>query len=235
MSRRSTWLVAGEAGVLVTACLIAALDSTAADWQPPELFVVLLALAIGSDFLALQHRAQRISGSFLAIVLAMALLGPAPAVTIGVLSVLVDQLRARNPLPRLITNLATYATFPLIGGLLIEGAASALDLQEDDLAFSAGIFGGLLVAIVLNFLGIAGDYVFHNRGSLAHEVRTILVPVLPSELVSALLCVLVAFVYVRSGFAALSLLVVVLVTFQYLLRELLRSQERAERLAALQL
>jgi putative nucleotidyltransferase with HDIG domain len=219
----------------VAACVVAAIDSSAADWRPPELFAVLLALAIGSDFLALQHRAQRISGSFLAIVLAMALLGPAPAVTIGVLSVLVDQLRARNPLPRLITNLATYATFPLIGGLLIEGAASALDLQEDDLAFSAVIFGGFLVAIVLNFLGIAGDYVFHNRGSLAHEVRTILVPVLPSELVSALLCVLVAFVYVRSGFAALSLLVVVLVTFQYLLRELLRSQERAERLAALQL
>jgi putative nucleotidyltransferase with HDIG domain len=46
--------------------------------------------------------------------------------------------------------------------------------------------------------------------------------------------VLVAFVYVRSGIAALSLLVVVLFTFQYLLRELLRSQDRAERLATLQ-
>ncbi len=235
MSRRSTLLVAGEAAVLVVSCVIAALDSTAADWQPPELFLVLLALAIGSDFLALQHRTQRVSGSFMAIVLAMALLGPAPAVAIGVLSVLVDQLRAHNPLPRLITNLATYAMFPLIGGLLIEAAASAFDLQEDDLAFSALIFGGFLVAIVLNFLGIAGDYVFHNRGSLKHEIRTILIPVLPSELVSALLCVLVAFVYERSGFGALALLVVVLFTFQYLLRELLRSQDRAERLAALQI
>jgi len=47
--------------------------------------------------------------------------------------------------------------------------------------------------------------------------------------------VLVAFVYVRSGFAALSLLVVVLFVFQYLLRELLLSQDRAERLAALQI
>ena len=52
---------------------------------------------------------------------------------------------------------------------------------------------------------------------------------------SALLCVLVAFVYARSGFAALVLLIVVLVTFQYLLRELLISQNRAERLAALQI
>jgi putative nucleotidyltransferase with HDIG domain len=235
VSARSTRLIAGEVGVLVVACTVAALDSAAADWEPPELFAVLFGLAIGSDFLALRHKVQRISGSFLAIVLAMALLGPAPAVVIGVVSVLVDQLRARNPLPRLITNLATYATVPLVGGLLIHAVAQALDLREDDLAFSLVVLGGFLVALLLNFGMIAGDYVFHTRGSLRHEFRTIFVPVLPSELVSALLCVMVAFVYSRSGFAALSLLIVVLVTFQYLLRELLISQDRAERLAALQI
>ena len=165
----------------------------------------------------------------------MALLGPAPAAAIGVISVLVDQLRSRNPLPRFITNVATYATFPLIGGLLIQGAASALELHEDELGFYVLVLAGFLVANLLNFLGIAGDYVFHTRGSLAHEFRTIFVPVLPSECVSALLCAFVAFAYVRSGFAALSLLALVLITFQYLLRELLRSQDRAERLAALQI
>jgi len=235
MSTRSKRLIAGEVVVLAIACVVAAITSTAADWEPLELFAVLLVLAVGSDFLALQHKVQRISGSFLAIVLAMALLGPAPAVVIAVLSVLVDQLRAKNPLPRFITNLATWATFPLVGGLLIQAAAGWLDVQEDELAFSLLILGGFIVAIVLNFVGIAGDYVFHSRGSLAHEFRTIFLPVLPSELVSALLCVLVAFVYSRSGFAALSLLVLVLVTFQYLLRELLISHNRAERLAVLQI
>jgi putative nucleotidyltransferase with HDIG domain len=235
MSARSTRLIAGEVVVLAIACIVAAIDSTQAMWEPPELFVVLLVLAIGSDFLALQHKVQRISGSFIAIVLAMALLGPMPAVVIAVLSVLVDQLRTHNPIPRFITNLATWATFPLVGGLLIETAASSLDLQEDDLGFSLLIIGGFFVAILINFLGIAGDYVFHSRGSLVHEFRTIFVPVLPSQLVSALLCVLVAAVYARSGFAALVLLVIVLVTFQYLLRELLVSQNRAERLAALQI
>src|SRR6185436_17277145 len=92
-----------------------------------------------------------------------------------------------------------------------------------------------LVSNFLNFLGIAGDYAFHHRVSLAHEFRTVFLPVLPSELVSALLCVLVAGVYVESGFEALSLLAVVLVVFQYLLRELLRSRERAQRLASVQL
>jgi putative nucleotidyltransferase with HDIG domain len=235
MSRRSTWLIVGEAVLLLVAGVVAAVVSTAADWRPPELVAVLLALAVGSDLLAVRHKAQRISGSFLALVLAMALLGPAPAVTIGVASVLVDQLRARNPLPRFITNLATYATFPLIGSLLIQETAGALSLQEDDVGFSLLVLGGFLVSNLLNFLGIAGDYAFHTRGSLAHEFRTIFVPVLPSAVVGALLCVLVAFVYARSGFGALSLLVVVLFVFQYLLRELLLSQNRAERLAALQL
>jgi putative nucleotidyltransferase with HDIG domain len=152
-----------------------------------------------------------------------------------VAAVLVDQLRSRNPLPRLITNLATYATFPLIGALLIEGLASVLRLQRDDLGFYAVVFAVFGIVNLLNFLGIAGDYVFHTRGSLAREFRSIFVPVLPSAAVGALLCVLVAYVYERSGFGALSLLIVVLVVFQYLLSALLRSQERAERLAALQL
>jgi putative nucleotidyltransferase with HDIG domain len=235
MPARSKRLLRGEVLVLIVAGVVAAVDSTAADWRPPELFAVLLALALASDLLAVQHRAQRVSGAFLALVLAMALLGPAPAAAIAVVSVLVDQIRARNPLPRLITNLATWATFPLVGGLLIQWAVGAFDLREDDLAFYVLILAAFLVANLLNFLGIAGDYVFHNRGSLAHEFRTIFLPVLPSELVSAVLCVLVAYVYVQNGFWALSLLAVVLVTFQYLLRELLRSQHRAERLAGVQL
>src|SRR5215218_5360870 len=235
MTARSKRLLACEILVLVVAGVVAALTSTAADWRPIELFGVLLALALFSDLLAVRHGAQRISGSFLALVLAMALLGPAPAATIGVASVLVDQLRARNPLPRLITNLATYATFPLVGALLIEWAVTALDVQDDELPFLLLIFAGFLVANLLNFLGIAGDYAFHHRASLAHEFRTIFLPVLPSELVSAVLCVLVAFVYVKSGLWALSLLAVALITFQYLLRQLLRSQSRAERLAGIQL
>jgi putative nucleotidyltransferase with HDIG domain len=235
VSRRSTWLVAGELVVLATACAVAALDSSASDWRPPELFAVLLALAIGSDLLAVRYKVQRISGSFLAIVLAMALLGPAPAVAIGVIAVLVDQLRAANPPARLVTNLATYATFPLVGALLIRGIATALHLDSDALGFLLLVFGVFLLVNLLNFLAIAGDYVLHTHGSLAHEFRTIFVPVLPSAAVGALLCVLVAYAYERSGFGALSLLVVVLVVFQYLLRALLLSHERAERLAALQI
>ena len=46
MSTRSTRLIAGEVVILALACIAAAVDSEAADWEPPELFVVLLVLAI---------------------------------------------------------------------------------------------------------------------------------------------------------------------------------------------
>ncbi len=235
MSRRSTALIVAEGALLILAAAVAALTSTQADWEPIGLVLVLTALALGSDLFAVSHEGQRISGSFLALVLAMTLAGPAPAVAIGVTSVLVDHAIARNPLPRLITNLATFATFPLVGGLLARWAIDAFDVNLDGAGFPLLVLAVFMVTILLDFLMIAGDHCFHERSSLAAEFRAIFVPVLPSELISALLCALVASVYVRTGVAAMVLMVVVLVVFQYLLTQLLLSRERAERLAAMQI
>jgi putative nucleotidyltransferase with HDIG domain len=231
MSKRSTALLAGEAGLLTAALAVAAATSTAADWRPPGLVLVLLALAVITDLFAVSHEGQRISGSFLALVLAMALLGPAPALAIGVVSVLADHLRARNPPARLLTNLAAFATFPLVGALIVRWASA----PEGSAWFPLLVFGVFLVTNLLNFLIIAGDHVVHAATALAGEFRAIFLPVLPSEVISGLLCALVAAVYVRTGVAALTLMVVVLLVFQYLLRALLLSRERAERLARLQI
>jgi putative nucleotidyltransferase with HDIG domain len=235
MSRRSTALITAEGALLILAAAVAVLSSTAPDWEPLGLVAVLTALALGSDLFAVSHEGQRISGSFLALVLAMTLLGPAPAVAIGVASVLADHVRARNPLPRLITNLATFATFPLVGGLLSKWAIDALGISLDGAGFPLLVLAVFMVTILLDFLMIAGDHCFHERKPLAHQFRAIFAPVLPSELISALLCALVAAVYVRTGVAAMVLMVVVLVVFQYLLTQLLLSRERAERLAAMQI
>src|ERR1700754_2257308 len=233
MSRRSTALIAAEGALLIIAVGVGALSSTQADWQPLGLVLVLTALAWGSDLFAVSHEGQRISGSFLALVLAMTLLGPAPAVAIGVSSVLFDHVRARNPLPRLITNLATFATFPLVGALLADWAIDTFGIARDGAGFPLIVLAVFMITIVLDFLMIAGDHCFHERKPIGEEFRAIFVPVLPSELISALLCALVAAVYVRTGVAAMVLMVVVLVVFQYLLTQLLLSRERAKRPAAL--
>ena len=76
--------------LLVLAGVVAVATSEARDWAPIELVLLLLVLAIGSDVLTIEFRGIRISGSFLALVLAMALLGPAPAAAIGVLATAID-------------------------------------------------------------------------------------------------------------------------------------------------
>ena len=217
--------------MLVVAIVVAALTSTAADWDPPALVALLLGLALATDWFAVSHGGQRISGSFLALVLAAALLGPAPATAIGIAAVLFDQVRARNPLPRLIANLAAFATFPLVGGLIIDAA----DVAPESAAFPLLVFATFLITNLLNFLMIGGHHAFETRTPLADGFRRIFVPVLPSEILSAVLCALVATFYARTGVAAIALMLFVLLTFQYLLRELLLSRERAERLAGLQL
>jgi putative nucleotidyltransferase with HDIG domain len=235
MPVRGKRLLAGEAVLLLGTLVAAVASSEAADWQPVGLVLVLLGLAVVSDLLAIQHNALRISGAFFALVLAMALCGPAPAVMIGIVSVLVDSLRNRLAWPKLLTNLTTYSAIPLVGGLAIEWLARHSDLETDNVTFALVVFGAFFLSNVLNFAMISADVSIQLGIPVAKQVRQIFVPVLPSELAIALLAVSVAVLYRETGVGALALLAVFLVVFQYLIRELLRSQRRAEELAALQL
>ena len=235
MPVRGKRLLAAEAVILLGTVVGAVAASDAADWRPPGLVAVLLALAVVSDLLALQHKTQRISGAFFAVVLAIALCGPAPAVFIGGTCVLVDALRNRPAWPKLLTNVVAYTTIPLVVGLAFDGLAQVTDLETDNVTFAIAVFGAFVLCNVLNFALIAGAMSVFLGIPLGREIRTVYVPVVPSELASALLTVSVAVLYRETGLGALVLLALVVVVFQFLLRELLRSQRRAEELAALQL
>ena len=76
---------------------------------------------LGSDILVLDAKRFRIGGSFTGLVLAMALLGPAPAAFLGLTSALIDALRRRVRGTYLLNNLLTYTTFPLLGGIVAAG------------------------------------------------------------------------------------------------------------------
>ena len=56
----------------------------------------LLLIAAGSEAFTVTLRGARVSGSFAALVLAMALLGPVPAAAIGVATALFDNVLARH-------------------------------------------------------------------------------------------------------------------------------------------
>jgi len=224
---------------LVLAAMVVglALVTAAAIWRAPSatwdlsLFCILLGFSVFSDLTAISTTSKvKISGSFLALVLAMVFLGGTPAAVIGVLTILAGWLRWRDEGHYLLNNLLTYATFPLVSGILFHEIVVEGHVTENDASFYALIFGVFLVALAINFTMIASYSCYLDRSSFFNKVRTALFPLLPSELAAALMAVGVAYLYVQVGLAGVALFGVVLVTFQYLLGALLVSQQRAEEL-----
>lgn len=215
---------------LAVICAGAVWRSSIADWDLP-LFFILLGFSVFSDLTAISTTSKvKISGSFLALVLAMVFLGGAPAALIGVLTILAGWFRWRDEGHYLLNNILTYATFPLVSGIVFHELVEAAQVAEDEAGFYALIFAVFLLALAINFTMIASYSCYLDRSSFFAKVRTALIPLLPSELAAALMAVGVAYLYVQVGLAGVALFGVVLVTFQYLLGALLVSQQRAEEL-----
>src|SRR3954469_8323493 len=204
--------------------------ASSANWDVP-LFCILLGFSVFSDLTAISTTSKvKISGSFLALVLAMVFLGGTPAAVIGVLTIFAGWLRWRDEGHYLLNNVLTYATFPLVSGIAFHEIVDNGRVAETDASFYALIFGIFLVALAINFTMIASYSCYLDRSSFFVKVRTALFPLLPSELAAALMAVGVAYLYVQLGLAGVAMFGVVLVTFQYLLGALLVSQQRAEEL-----
>ncbi len=217
--------------MLFGALTTAVLTSRSADWEPVALVVLLGALAVFSDALSIQTRGQRLSGSFIALVLAMAFLGPAPAVTIALLTIVVDAVRERLSPARTLSNLVTYALFPLAGGLLGR-LAHELGAHSDTLIYGFVVFGIYLAMILLNFtLTAIGGWLWLGH-PVGPQFRRVLLPLMPSELAAATLVLAFSVIYISIGITAFGVVIVALVAFQCLTRALLQSEERAEELEA---
>jgi putative nucleotidyltransferase with HDIG domain len=231
VTKRQGLILAAQAAVLFLAVATAVAVNEPADWQPIELVLLLFVLAVGSDMLTVEIRGLRVSGAFLALVLAMALLGPAPAVAIGLGSITLDALLSHRPWQRALGNVATYATFPLIGGLIVELVMGDAPGSEDALGFALLVLFVFMVTNTLNFAMIAAILSAETGTPIRHIARTAFVPVLPSEFATGLLTAGVAFCYGRIGVGAVGLLAVVLFVFQYLLRAGVEAYERGEELS----
>jgi putative nucleotidyltransferase with HDIG domain len=195
------------------------------------LFGILLGFSIFSDLTAIETESRlKISGSFLALVLAMVFLGGTPAAVIGVASILVGWARWRDEPHDLLNNLLTYSLFPLAGGWVFHETIDGLGITPAEPAFYTLVFGVFLLALAINFTLVAAYTCYLERSSFVEKTRTALLPLLPSEMAAALMAVGVAFTYNEIGLAGVALFGIVLVTFQYLLGALLVSQQRSEEL-----
>jgi putative nucleotidyltransferase with HDIG domain len=182
--------------------------------------------------MTVEVRNVRITGSFLAIVLAMALLGPAPAAMIGGTASLVDAVIARRPIDNALMNIANYMIFPLIGGVMIHETVGNLEPGAGDgINFAALVLVVFMVTNFINFSLVALFNKVKHGASYRQLVATVYKNVLPSEFAAALFTAGVAFSYDQVGVGAVGIAAVVLFVVQYLLRTGVDAFERGEELS----
>jgi putative nucleotidyltransferase with HDIG domain len=228
VSERNRLIPAAQIFVLAAATIGAALASEASDWRPVALVVVLFALAVASDFMIVEMRGLRLSGAFLSVVLAAIVLGPAPAVAIGLGTTLIYAAVSRRSAIKVLNDAAVWAAFALVGGLMAE--ALATDPDRHGLSFCAAVVLVFMTTNVMNFLLVALYYRYVDGIRLWSSVKSVYLTMLPSEIVTALLTAAVAYGYVSLGIGAVALAALVLGVFQYLLWARVQAYERGEEL-----
>lgn len=238
-ARQNTYrlYLASQVLLLAGAIAVAVITYRPEDWQPLQLFALLLVLAGVGERLTITIGSQNLSAGFIALVLAMTLLGPAPAAAIGVVAIAVDSLHRRPGIFLSFVNLTAYVVYLVAGGLLTTALVGNVHAESSQSAirtplFALVVFGVFIVANVLNFVLLAlHKRVFSGR-SLLMQMRTLLVPMLPGQFAAAILAAILATAYTNLGYPVLLGLVVVILIFQYLAVALLRSEDRAEQLEA---
>ncbi len=232
MTERPTkWVLGAEFLALAGAVVFAILTEQDANWDL-ALLATLTALSIISDLIAIDTRDARvsISASLMTIVLGAVLLGPGPAALMGVVTILAGWVKHRYSGHMLLLNLVTYAWYPLIAGVVFHAVADATASTDGTVGWYLLIVGAFILALVIDFVLIAGYTCYIDRSGFMEKVRRGLLPVLPSEFVAAVLALGFAGVYVQAGTVAVGLLTVLILIFQYIVRALLVSQDRADEL-----
>jgi putative nucleotidyltransferase with HDIG domain len=226
-----------QAALLAGALAAGVVLSRAQDWHPFELLGLLLVLSASGDRLTVNVRNQNLSGAFIAMVLAMTLLGPTPALAIGLVVASTDTVVRRLAPAKALINLATCAVFIIAGGVLGRALVGNVHDAHNAAAtrgvtFALIVFGVSMVTNVLNFALIAiHERVVGGRG-LVDQTRYLFMPMLPGQVAASALTALLAVAYTNLGYPALVGLVLVILIFQYLTVALLRSEDRAEQLEA---
>ncbi len=224
------------AASLAAATGLAIAAAGAASWNLP-LLVSLFAFAVVSDLWAIdtsanpsaQHRLL-MSGSFIALVLAMVLLGGTPAALIGVGTIAIGHVRFGERRDLFVNNLVAYAWFPLLGGLAFDGLRDQLHAGPSAPTYYALVAVVFFFALAVNFLVIAGYNCYLDGTSLRSKARLALAPVLGWDLVAAALAVSMVYAYQGLGGGALALFAIVLLSSQRLLGQVFAAEQRSHEL-----
>ena len=234
LTRRLFW--ATEVVLLLGAIAASVRLSSADEWHPLLLVVLLLAVTLVGDWRSIPLSGGQVSASLIGLVLAMSLLGPAPAVAFGIAAMLASSsMRRLAPAP-FFTNLATFAVMPLAGGLLVGVLAGDIHDPHNHVtrgvAFGLVVFAVFVVTVGLNVFLTALAVRIEDGRPFASQARDMFLPTLLGEAVTGALAAALAVAYTNVGLPVLVSSIVVLLMFQYFMFALLRSEERADQLEA---
>ena len=219
--------MAVQAAGLVATLIAAAVTSRAADWDPLWLVGALIAFAALSDMLALHFRGLHMTGAFSAVILAATLLGPAPAVLVGLTCIVVATVQSRSETDLVLSSLFTWTVFPFAGGMMARALEPHMSSEID---FCILAFAVYMACNILNFVLIWG-YLVQTRGKTwISGVRDVYAKVLPVEVATGLAVVAVVYVDRRVGPESIVLVSLVALVFQYMLKTALQALERGEQL-----
>jgi len=196
------------------------------------LVVALTVFATVGNLTAVETASSRVQvdGGLAGVMLGVVLLGGAPGAVIATTSVAVGSLRNRTKPHVLLNNVATFACYPLAAGAFFYTATHLANAGPNRVAYYLLIFPAFMVALAVNFLGVVGYRCYLERSSLRQQARHVILPLLSAELFSAVLTLAAVYFVVKTGTLGIVVLLVVLVIFQYLVGELLKSQQRAQEL-----
>jgi signal transduction histidine kinase len=238
--RRQQLALAVNCAVMTAALGVAALTSGTDAWEPLELLATLAVFAIASELFSVSIRRNatpqdgRTGCAFTSTapyVLAVVLLGAAPALAIAAVSLAIASILERPAWRDAVANFAQYSVDVVSTALLAEVLIGALDISPGDV--------GLILLVVVLYAFFLSVSVLYNacHGAVAYgesiraakslEGRTELVVEAPMILTTAL----TAYVYETDGLVALAALVPLQLTFIALARELRRSYEHGAALS----
>jgi hypothetical protein len=232
---RALWW-AVEAALVACSLLVLGLSS-AGEWQPLLLLAILAAIYLAGDRMSSVVRDGLLTPAHSAMVLAMCLLGPAPAVAFGLTAAIAKSALRRLPASQWLANLAALGSCGLVGGVIARAVVGSAGAPGHHAAVVGATFGLLVFAvsfltIFVNFAVIAIDVRVEDESALVRQFRDAFLPLIPGHLTSGVLTALMAVAYTNLGTLVLLCGVLVLGVFHYLIGALLRSEERADQLEA---
>jgi putative nucleotidyltransferase with HDIG domain len=233
--QRLFWIA--ELLLLAATVAVAAWFSRPEEWHPLALVGLLLVIALGGEWFTVETSSGILSASLGAMVLAMGLLGPAPAAACGITAMVAHSTMGRRSPAQWLNNFVAFGVAAYVGGLVVRAlAGDVTDIHSQtpaqSIVFGLIVLGAAMVLLALNFILCALDTQVEQGYALARQVRELFLPLLSGELAVGVIATILMVAYKSIGPPILFAAIPVLLIFRHLTVALLRSEDRAEQLEA---